>query len=395
MKKTVKIIMVWIIAISILCSASLSVWAISATSGRGIVDDEVYFIVNTEGEYLKPEAQTSYDTSSTSVITDNGTIDHTEPRYMWKVEKQSDGTFIIKSFNGRGKYLTVCSDNSVKLIESDSTSVNDSMKFDICRNDDTDSYQGMYKILNGNKHLSCYSVQGTTAHMEAKTTYWTLMAVEQGNVDYYGYSYSDNDNDNGFDTTIGSADLIDVFDDWGYPMSYVGTNETSAENMLFYMTENDISIYAGLGDSGVLILDPNSDESGSMIMADYELTDGPFQEYVNDLSENALASSRCILYLSSYSGCDAVGNDYELYNLVNETFEKGAHYVLGFVCEISDDNVLNWLEDFMNGISLGYTINDAVKDANDENGFYHGDGDDRVYSGYVYSRGDGNQYLNF
>ena len=120
------------------------------------------------------------------------------------------------------------------------------------------------------------------------------------------------------------------------------------------------------------------------LIADYETSGGRInQYYAFDLDENALCLSRCIIYLGDDTGTSMNG-----YNLVDITYEKGAHYVLGVQGTISAAAKNAWLGAFLDAINSGNTINSAVEMANLAAS--------RLDSTFTtYSRGDGDQVLNF
>ena len=77
--------------------------------------------------------------------------------------------------------------------------------------------------------------------------------------------------------------------------------------------------------------------------------------YIDDLYANSLATQRCVLYLGCNTGVSRGDN-----NLVFETFDKGAHFVLGTTqtTYVPDSN--NFLLGFLNGISSGYTVESCI-----------------------------------
>lgn len=106
---------------------------------------------------------------------------------------------------------------------------------------------------------------------------------------------------------------------------------------------------------------------------------------------DALAKARCVLYL----GCDT-GSDYSLggtdYNLVDATFEQGAHFVLGFTQTVVDADVDDFIEGFLLALSSfnDCTIEDCINMANDNVAI---DPTNDPLGMPIYVRGDKYQYL--
>ena len=82
---------------------------------------------------------------------------------------------------------------------------------------------------------------------------------------------------------------------------------------------------------------------------------------------NSLAGLRCVLYLGCYTGLD-IESGGKVYNLMQETFNKGAHFVLATNTEIKTGDSNPFLRNFMKFISEGCTIEDAIDKAIDKLG---------------------------
>ena len=79
----------------------------------------------------------------------------------------------------------------------------------------------------------------------------------------------------------------------------------------------------------------------------------------DDLADNSLASVRCVLYLGSCTGLDDTSTGTH-YSLVDSTFIKGAHFVLGTTDIVFPDDVENFLLGFFWGLSLGCDIQGCI-----------------------------------
>lgn len=380
MKRRVSVITVLSIVISLICTTSLYVYAsVSALSGRGIIDDTTYYIYTGNGSYMTPVSNNSSDWGPVQTL-NNAQL--SDSRYMWMVDQQTDGTFTIRSFEGNGRYLRAYEDMSVNV----HFNVNDSVNFDICRID-CGTFEGKYTIMNGDNYVTMENNSIILTEEPSDFSYWTFMTVQKGVADCYSYSYGE------FNSTNINIDVENYYDSWGYNGFFL-ENYVDTSDILDFMTENDISIFAGLGQAGAIITNPDK-STDTMIMAEYELTEGFMQQYVYDLPNNAFARSRCIIYLSSCSGIEDLGNDGSYYNLVDATYAKGAHYVLGFKVTMESDLIKPWLTRFIQEIDNGGSIEYSVEKACVATGLYDGSATNPDLSNYIYFRGDGDQYLNF
>ncbi len=80
---------------------------------------------------------------------------------------------------------------------------------------------------------------------------------------------------------------------------------------------------------------------------------------ISDLDDNSLALSRCVLYLGCNAGATYTING-ESSNLVEETFRKGAHFVLAPTQTILDGEAYAFLDDFLSNCSTE-NIYDSIK----------------------------------
>lgn len=386
MKKKLSVVLILVIVTSMLCINTLSVFAsLSPSNGLGIVDDTNYYIyigdnpIFNKKHYMVP----MLGLSGGSVITENN-IQASDVNNIWRVDKQSDGTFKIISLAGNGTYLSAI--NS-PIVKTDTSDHDDFVNFEICRVDNG-NVNGKYTIKNDFGYVSMGTTSVVLQNTPNEFSYWSFVAVNKGWADYFGYTFDN------IDTTEYSNYVISQYDSMGYNGTQFD-NYRNASDILENMKYNDITIFAGDGEAGALIVDPNSIDSMGKISADYRLSGYDIQAYVSDLPSNSLAKSRCIIYLSSYSGCDAIGEDGNEYNLVNETYNKGAHYVLGFTKELTEQEIELWLEAFIFNVENGCTINNAVSLANLAAGFTTDTNEDPSLNSNIYFVGDGTQHLNF
>ena len=92
------------------------------------------------------------------------------------------------------------------------------------------------------------------------------------------------------------------------------------------------------------------------IMADRRLNTPDLVYYISNLPVNSLCRERCVLYL----GCNT-GTNNGKYNLVDSTFDKGAHFVLGTTANVRACDVDIWLENFIIFMQSGeYSIQECL-----------------------------------
>ena len=169
---------------------------------------------------------------------------------------------------------------------------------------------------------------------------------------------------------------------------------------------DDMFIYAGHGERGRISFcdtDPNQRivtgeiVKGTIIAHDYmndSLTTFPNHHCINELPNNHLVNARCVLYLACRSG-KSYTSSYGTYNLIDETFNKGAHFVLGATEKITEAHVDPWMEEFFASAKRGNSIEQCIEDADKKIGniTYNTDyGQGTCYGLPVYTRGDQKQY---
>ena len=109
-----------------------------------------------------------------------------------------------------------------------------------------------------------------------------------------------------------------------------------------------------------------------------------------------------MLYIGCHTGCNYIGSDGTIGNLVDETFGKGAHYVMGPLVGILTDDGDLWMQYFLSSIEDGNSLQAAVDYATLQIGItvvkYLDDEGNETYAYEqisFYCIGDGYQYLAF
>ena len=94
-------------------------------------------------------------------------------------------------------------------------------------------------------------------------------------------------------------------------------------------------------------------------------TQNVLNRHIGDLSYNTLAKNRCTLYIGCKTGLTYTTNSGTSHNLVESTYNKGTHFVLGTTQETYRSQTDTWITAFFEKMYLGGTIRECVDFAND------------------------------
>jgi hypothetical protein len=131
---------------------------------------------------------------------------------------------------------------------------------------------------------------------------------------------------------------------------------------------SDIYIYAGHGAEGRLEFYNYNNHLYGAILANENMDLNIYNSmYINQQQNNKFANAKCVLYMACEAGATYTGTNGS-YNLVDETFNKGAHYVLGITTKIQSFQVDDWLGSFVQRLTEGYDIKECVRFANEQSG---------------------------
>ena len=370
---------------------------VSVYDSTGIQNNTSYYIMNYFSKRLLSLESVS-DSAHTNVCTQPR---NTATIARWTIEKQSDGRFqFISDYSPTDKCLNVNGTN----IDIYNNTEDNYVKFAIDRVQ-TGTYQGLYLIRYGNYYLAQsnnYNVYLTTSRSDA--AYWSFMAVEKRSADLFSFFYPDQNSSNNYNSTANNLLFTTVFNSKNF-LAHAYVNETPAHAYNAMTTSDDIFVFRGHGNPGIVgFYDENGNHKG-YLSADamtgfyYDVTLP--QSSIANIEENGLASLRVVLYLGCNTGGDITIGD-TTYNLVDATFEKGAHFVLGTTTKIRTWQGDDWLEYFLESISTGANIQQAIDDANYILNeiivpYTKEDGSEEnvtVYGLPIYYVGDASQYLS-
>ena len=356
---------------------------ITVHESTGIKDNTAYYIMNAlSGRLLSLEI--SSDADKTNV--------YTRPRSttnmsQWRTRSISGGWYNLESVHSPTEKCLDVTGNNVDIYTNTGGSY---LKFTIDRVE-SGTYQGMYLIrYNKNSYVtqdSNYNVCITSTPTAG--SYWSFMSVNKYYADIFGFNYGNAGNSNMINSTTHFAKFETTMDNLGY----IGATHVNTTAMFAYdfLKASDIFVYVGHAEAGRLSFysAPNHLE-GRIVAHENMQLEGDNQNFISDMSDNMLAKAKCVLYL----GCNS-GSGYQVggttYNLVDETFNKGAHFVFGFTQIVYNTDVDDFLEGFLDELATPYkTINDCIDAANKK---VLEDSNNTEELSY-YCRGDGNQYLH-
>ena len=312
--------------------------------GIGIQNDAAYYIMNVSSNRYLSLANES-DADATNTITQPRS---TAAVARWRTDKRMNGQYqLVNEYSVTDKVLNVSGTNV--NIYTDTNSSN--QIFTIERIDDG---SGLYYIMNGSLYVaedSDYNVYLTSTVSEAAK--WSFMKADLGQYQLYNFYYLDTSKDPNqtCDTTAYQHNLCIAFEGMGY--SYQINKNATPETAYMGLQTSDIFMFFGHGNAGLIAFyNDNGIESGRILAGNSSNTSTRY--YMSTLPDNSLASLRCVFYL----GCKTANtndnntpeNTSDDTNLLEATYEKGAHLVFGLTERVEDDNLMKWVECFKNKV---------------------------------------------
>lgn len=329
----------------------------------GIKDDTSYYIMNYSSKRLL-SLESASDSSYTNVFTRTRSATVLS---QWTTEQQADGRYqLISDYSSTGKCLDV-TDGNVDIFTDNS---GEYLKFTIDRVE-SGTYQGLYLIRYGNKYVAQdtdYNVYVTTSRSAA--AYWSFMAVDKRYAELFCHNYNFTDGEGNtlpFDTSENYEYFKTVFNALDYStISY--KNPTASTAYTYLSRDDDVFIFMGHGGPGIVSFNIEENVSTGAIAVNYMVAwnyvVGNDRKYIEDLDDNELSQVRCAMFLGCNTG-DSITVNGVTYNLVNATFEKGAHFVLGTTEKLYTNQINDWVEYFLDNIKNNKSIQEAIILAND------------------------------
>ena len=345
----------------------------------GIADNEDYYIMNYASKKNLSLASGSGANGTNVCVRDRST----EHISQWQLLVNDNKEYRIGSVNSSSRaVLNKNGTDAVLWTES----VSMPQYFTILRVDD-EPYDGLYLICIGNYYLTQDS-SGTNAYFTTTATnysYWSLMQCSKGNAYLTSTKYL-NDLEN-FDTSANNTLFKDTLSDFGYTSNAV--INPLPETAYLSMQNSQIFVSRGHGTEGaILFFDEQGNTTGSIVSTIAFPGDAPSPYYaVATLNVNQLAGLRCVLFLGCSTGVDVQGY-LTTFNLVDETYKKGAHFVLGTTETVHVGDSDAFLKGFIEAVDDSSNIENCVQSAIsrvEQDGYLH------YYP--IYKVGDEKQFL--
>lgn len=346
----------------------------------GLNSDEVYYIKNLyDGKYLDVSYGGDADGTDVWTYTFNATASQ-----EWRIVRNSDGTYtFFAKVSSNNRVLDVRGTNVDIWGFSSSLSC---QKFTLTR-DTTLAYGGAYKIKNSAGFVALDVVDGTVI---VNTTggglnaLWSFEPVSKGSASIYTSYFRDGEVlgifPKYFDTTGAANTFIENCNNMGYRSNHF-TNESAT--VAYSSLKNDsIWVFRGHGlykdgkPMATLGFFTSNGANNGYLTASNTIVNGAQAVSIDSLANNELANARCVLYI----GCNT-GETYNDYNLVSETFAKGAHFALGTTVPTNTDEADKWTKKFFEKANTGATIRECLDHAN----YYQSIGS-LYYEGDVYAK---------
>ena len=279
------------------------------------------------------------------------------------------------------------------------------------------TYCGLYKIMYGGKYVATSSSSSrypTLTSTLNEYAVWSFMAEDKWCADVYDFDYPSGEiSDAPTNSTLYSDTFLSVAEELGYDIfvdrdaegNIINYNTNAhAEDAYDYMQSiTEIMIYRGHGAPGLLVFgDENGLHNGFLTAFDgsynYPVQGDATVYSIDSLDENALAHMRCVIYNGCETGLTTTLNGTD-YNLVDATYDKGAHFVLG-VTEILP---VVWEEEWFrllithldSSYSVGEAVEKATMDFSNIQWAFEDTGETIMQPYPYYAKGDGHQYLSF
>ena len=290
----------------------------SAVSGDlGLVDDEIYYIMNAVSRSYMSTADSS-NSNMLNVVASGKSGALTQ---QWRLEKisGSSGYQIISCNGADGKALDVTGYN-VDIFDNNNWGC---QEFTIHRLNFA-PYQGCYVIMQGGEYVYQTPSEDSPQDIRMSEEFsaqavWSLSYVYPLSATRFSFNTI-----SGFNTTGNNNKFSTVFDEAGYSV-YTYVNDNAIDAFEYLVDRSSIFVYNGHGNYGCLAFINNSDTSNGHIYADASYGIIGNNAYIGDCANNELAMLLCAMYL----GCSTAIPSVEGCDLLTSTYEKGAHFALG------------------------------------------------------------------
>lgn len=263
----------------------------------------------------------------------------------WTVTVQSNGTAIISS----SSYALTAATGGFSLSANTGSQRQQLALYRV----DSGEKAGCYLMHYGQ---SGYLYMAADGSLRVSTTltdacYWSFSYAYYGSAEIFGFNYPYVDK-YGVNRQYNSTESFEKFETVFESNTYysMSTENPSSESVFYALNSADVFIYHGHGNKSALWFETDNKEVVGIIAANsITYTTYPNRYYIDTLPKNALSQARCILYVGCQTGANNSPNKGGR-NLVEDTFAKGAHFVVGMKNIMNHGTNSRWLEGFLDAI---------------------------------------------
>jgi hypothetical protein len=321
----------------------------TTTDSTGIENSKLYYIVNA----YTPQCMAPNSTSATEYTNVTTVSRAWTQQTLWKVHMTSSGQFQLQSFGGLSGVILEAFGTSIEVESADG----DPTEYFVIERINSGAFQGCYYIKQGEYYVTRHSSSGNVylSNITDSRSIWSFIKSDLGTAEMFNFSFTDN---NGVTTnTLGQRNnFMTKFSDLGYTV-YSRTNNSSTVAYQRLQDYTDVFLFVGHANSGLIaFFDSSGSQFGAISANGSVLSLHRPNLHIDDLSPNQLSHVRMVLYLGCNSGNDLNNST----NLVNSTYNQGAHFVLGVTDEVLPGLVNEWLYYFIDYLHQGFNINDSM-----------------------------------
>ena len=348
---------------------TISQQKIEAADTLGIKSGEIYYIRNkVTGNYLDARNVNVANNKEVLAATFNGNT-----AQQWRVTRNLDDSYTFVSvLSTTGRAINISGSTNVVTYNADGTYY---QRFNLIRTSD-----GVHNIKYN--YSSTYVTENASnskiiVTSKSSRSEWSFELKDKGYADFFCFDYNYY-NSNGdlvrYNTTGSFIDFKYYLEGSGYSNIYRGFNSYPVE--AYNSLNDDIFVFRGHGlsfirnnesipASTICFFSQGGISNGYLSTNSNVVNNNVNNRFIDDLAYNALAKNRCTLYIGCSTGVTYTKTNGLSYNLVDSTYNKGAHFVLGTTQTTYASQTNVWTIAFFEKVYAGGTIYDCIDYANE------------------------------
>ncbi|MCL2488857.1 MAG: RICIN domain-containing protein [Oscillospiraceae bacterium] len=316
----------------------------------GLMNNWDYYIKNVStGRYLTADGSTPTSGLNVLNLAFTGAANQ-----KWGIVQNSDGSYSLRSAMGVYKYALDVTGTNVDFWLYGGFS-ND-QHFDLTRyTNGTHLIKNISRGTNGYVHVSGTDV--ITNSSTYSTAWWSFELVTRGDASLYDFNITAGSNTQ---NTTGVEPTFTSFTNAGGYNKRIRKND-SVDWAFNSLRTDQISVFYGHATAGYFpFFNPSTGIESDRITGKRPPPPSTAIVWpINELPVNQLANLRCVLFV----GCKTGLTDPILGNLVNEAYNKGAHFALGFKTTVHFVDGYCWVPSFLAKAATGEKINECIYQA--------------------------------